>query len=198
MVTWGSWPWAASLGFHFAAAEVEQGRSQRAEGWERWCQQHQGASERTWARAWPPTASQGRFAPSPAQLPRQWAEGGAQAALALLEPQPWCPGAFEAPAEPQRWLGPSPADLGFTKASPHPTTSTRTSRESFGNTLNCEHPMSLKRRDVWFSLLEERSVLGTKLPSLPLVCTSSVSPAKAVDNFSSTAKSHWSSLLLLL
>lgn len=84
--------------------------------------QHKGASERTWARAWSPAAFQGRFAPSPAQLPRQWAEGGAEAASALLEPQPRCPGVFEAAAEPQQWLGPSPADLGLTKASPHRAT----------------------------------------------------------------------------
>lgn len=92
--------------------------------------QHKGASERTWS----PTAVQGRFAPSPAQLPR--AEGGAEAALALLDQQPQCPGASEAVAEPQQWLRPSPADLGLIKASPHPATSTRTSKESFGNTLN--------------------------------------------------------------
>lgn len=61
--------------------------------------QHKGASER---RAWSPTAFQGRFAPIPA------------------EPQPRCPGALEAPAEPQQCSGPSPADLGLSKASPHP------------------------------------------------------------------------------
>lgn len=48
------------------------------------------------------SAFQGRFAPIPA------------------EPQPRCPGALEAPAEPQQCSGPSPADLGLSKASPHP------------------------------------------------------------------------------
>lgn len=132
MVSWGSWPWAASLGFHFAAAEVEQRRSQRAGGRERWCQQHQWHSTKV-----PQREEHGHLSISGQVCSHS------SGATAPVSGSPW--GTSRAPAMLRTF--PSWSGLEQSLPSPWQSSSTRTSRESFGSTFNCEHPMFSKSRD---------------------------------------------------